>query len=69
MTLDKLIDKLVVALPPGWELREDIKHLYLYYRGLVIAKFSAAESPDRIADGIRWRTGVLSALNAVTIRN
>lgn len=67
---DKLVDKLVVALPPGWELREDVKHLYLYYRGWAIAKFSAAESPGRIAYGIRWHTGVLPAFkNALTTRN
>jgi hypothetical protein len=64
------IDKLVAALPPGWEIRERINHLYLYYRGWVIAKFSAADTPERIAHGIRWHTGVVSAVNdAVTIRN
>lgn len=70
MRFDKLVDKLVVALPLGWELREDVRYLYLHYRGWVIAKFSTADTVDRIAHGIRWHTGALAASNdALTSRN
>lgn len=61
--VDKLVEKLVVVLPPGWELRVDVKHLYLYYQGWVIARFSTADTPDSIAHGIGWHTRGLTASN------
>lgn len=59
------IKQLAELLPPGWALRENARKVLLSYRGWVIAKYTPADSPERIAREVHWHTTLFSDLRDV----